>query len=170
MAKQQKIVIEIPTDFDEEERSAIGKEIITFIQDRTASGLDKNNRRFPSYSKSYIESFEFKVAGKDKGEINLALSHDMMNALDVISTSRGKIVIGYEAGSDINDRVEGNRLGSYGGNPNPKKARDFLGINKKDLSDILDNYEPAAGSRSRQINMIGDAAEQGRPFIGTDEE
>jgi len=62
----------------------------------------------------------------------------MLAALQLLDNGRGEIVIGYEAGTEENDRAEGNILGSYGGSPNASKARDFLGIESKKLRELID--------------------------------
>ena len=69
----------------------------------------------------------------------------MLNALEVLETSEGSITIGYNARDKFNnDKAEGNILGSYGGDPNPAKARDFLGITEGELGTILNKY-PLSG-------------------------
>ena len=53
--KHQKISIELSEKYSEAEKTAIAQDIIDFIIDRTQEkNLDKNNKRFPGYSKSYI--------------------------------------------------------------------------------------------------------------------
>lgn len=137
MSKQQKISLPIPPKTTKDEKIAIADAVIEFIRERTESGKDKNGKKFPAYSKEYVKSLDFKIAGKSKGNVNLTLSGDMLAALKLLSVKEDKIIIGYEAGSDENDRAEGNILGSYGGDPKQSKARDFLGINPKVYTDIV---------------------------------
>jgi hypothetical protein len=129
---QVKTVIKIPKEFKPAERLVIADEIIDFIRDRTASGLDKNNNKFKKYSKQYA-----KKKGVDIDDVDLILEGDMLDKLKPLKTSSGEIVIGYEKGDEVNGKAEGNILGSYGKEPNKKKARDFLGISREDLADIL---------------------------------
>ncbi len=138
--KWQKIDVEIPDTLGPSEREQVASDIIEFIRKRTESGLDKNNRDFPEYSKAYIQSLEFKIAGKSASKIDLRLSGDMMAALQLLDHRDGKITIGFQDGSTENDRADGNITGSYGGSPNKKKARDFLGIADDDLASILGQY------------------------------
>jgi hypothetical protein len=152
MSKQQKVEITIPKIYNPEERQAIAIDVIEFIRKRTEDGLDKDGKKFPKYSTQYKKSLDFKIAGKSNS-VNLRLTGDMMDLLDVLSTQPGKIKIGYEKGDDINGRVEGNRLGSYGGKPDSSRARDFLGISKKDLGRILDNY-PTRDKEERMERVI----------------
>ncbi len=129
--------IEIPDDIVGENRELLAQEVLQFIRDRTDTGKDKNNVKFPKYSRSYINSLDFRNAGKKAGNVNIKLSGDTMAAMDVISHKKGSILIGYENGTRENNVAEGNITGSYGRNPNPGKARDFLGISKGDLSNII---------------------------------
>lgn len=131
--------IELPPELSPQQREQVGKDIIDFIIDRTKKGRNKLNRAFPGYSKSYIKSLDFKIAGKSPGRVNLTLSGDMLAALKVLSHKKGSVLIGFDNGTEENARAEGNILGTYGGSPTGKK-RDFLGITKKDLDVILSVY------------------------------
>ena len=146
---QQKVTIELPPEFKSftpVQRLAVGREILEFIRKRTAKGLDKDNEKFPKYSKQYTRSLDFENAGKSPSKINLELSGDMMAALKVLKVDSGnKITIGLESGDENNGKLEGNRLGTYGTDtPNPKKARDPLGIDTDDLRKILSQFDLSA--------------------------
>jgi hypothetical protein len=144
---QQKFTAKISGKYSEEERVAIGIEMIDAIIDRTKSGKDKNNRDFKGaagkYSTGYKNSFDFKLGGKSKsGPVNLTLSGEMLDALTVLGTSKGEITIGIPADDDFNNKkAEGNITGSYG---RPKgdssKARDFMGMSKAQLKEITTKY------------------------------
>lgn len=156
MAKWVRTRIDLPDGLRPSEREAILTDVVQFIRDRTAKGLDKDGKPFKKYTQGYIQSLDFKNAGKSKGRVNLKLSGDMMAALDVISHGPGSGLIGFAAGTPENDRAEGNILGSYGRDPDPSKARDFLGISDKDLQRIIQKKKipirvemTAQGSRVR---------------------
>jgi hypothetical protein len=134
---QQKVDIEIPEKLPPSAREELGDLIIEHIVDRTQRGKDKNGKDFPSYSESYVKSLDFKIAGKSKNKVNLELSGDMLAAIQLLSSKKGKLTIGFERGADENGRAEGNILGSYGGTPNKSKARDFLGIEKEKLKELV---------------------------------
>lgn len=145
---QQKFTVSIPKGYSSDERRSIGLDIVDRIIERTKSGKDKNNEDFSGaaakYSDSYKKSFDFKLAGKGSN-VNLTLSGEMLNALEVLETSDGEITIGYRANDKFNnDKAEGNILGSYGRDPNPSKARDFLGITGGEVETILKKY-PISG-------------------------
>jgi len=140
-AKWQRKKINIPDDFGPADRELIAADIIEHIRLRTESGRNKKNRPFPKYSKEYIESLDFKIAGKKPGKVDLTLTGDMLIALDLISHKKGELLIGYENGTIENAKADGNIRGTYGNpSPIPGKARDFLGITKKKLGEIVRSY------------------------------
>lgn len=129
--------ISIPDHLKPSQRQMLAEEIIDYIVERSAAGKDKDGKRFKNYSKNYAD-----MKGVDQDEVDLVLSGDMMEELQVLVHKRGEIIIGYEKGADINAKVEGNITGSYGQpEPNKKKARNFLGISKADLARILEDEE-----------------------------
>jgi hypothetical protein len=83
-----------------------------------------------------MKSLDFANAGKS-GKVDLQLSGDMLAAMRLLRESKGEIVIGFDRGSPENAKAEGNILGSYGGEPNRKRARDFLGIQPAKLRELI---------------------------------
>ncbi len=145
---QQKFTISIPKGYDSDERRSIGLDIIERIIDRTKAGKDKENKDFSGaagkYSDEYKKSFEYKLAGKGS-TVNLSLSGEMLNAMEILDNTDGELTIGYRDGDKFNNaKAEGNILGSYGRDPNPSKARDFLGITDGEVENILKKY-PVSG-------------------------
>jgi hypothetical protein len=138
--KQWKFPVEISDKYTPDERKAIAIEIIDFIVDRTQKrNLDKNNRPFKGYSKSYMKSLDFKIAGKN-GNVDLTLSGDMMSSIEMLNEKKGKLIIGFSKGLQ-NDKAEGNILGTYGNKRPVAPARDFLGITTRDLKkEILSKF------------------------------
>lgn len=138
MADWQKIDIKIPDDLKPAQRDELGDLIIEHIFDRTNRGLDKKGNPFPSYSKSYKNSLDFRNAGKS-GKVNLQLSGDMLASLELLRQKSGELRIGFERGSDANDIADGNIKGTYGRQkPIKGKKRDFLGIESKKLRELID--------------------------------
>jgi len=125
------------------QRKDLGNKVIERIVDRTREEqLDKNNKpwKTPTYSEAYAKSEDFKIAGKQKGTVNLTLTGDMLDDLKVIEHGVGYIDIGYKTSYSGAGKVEGNVIGSYGKpNPRPKLARDFLGIKKDELGFLLED-------------------------------
>ena len=146
---QQKVDIDISKfDLTSDEREKLEEEILEHIRDRTEGGQGVRRRgrgfslySFPGYSKAYTKSLDFRIAGKSSGNVDLTLSGDMLAAMDVLSSNKNKIRVGFDAGSEENDRAEGNQLGSYGGRPKARRARRFLGLTKSELEQLVDRVK-----------------------------
>lgn len=86
------------------------------------------------YSKEYVNSLEFKAAGKKRNDINMTLKGDMLASVDVLSTTGNKIKIG------IDDELQ--ILKAYNhitGDTVP--SRPWFGVSKKDLDEIGQEFE-----------------------------
>jgi hypothetical protein len=156
MAEQQKFTIKVSKKMSESVKEALGQEVIDFIIDRTVNKrMDKTNTPFKgSYSDSYASSFEFKLAGKSKDKINLSLSSEMLNAIEVLDTSiDGEITIGIPASDTFNNqKAEGNIKGTYGQKkPIKGKARDFMGIKSNDLNSLKSLF-PISTKEEREVS------------------
>lgn len=135
----QRISIEIPRELKPDKRLELADLVIEHIVKRTESGVDKNGKKFPGYSKEYVDSLDFKIAGKSKNRVDLKLSGDMLAAIKLINHAPGKITVGFDNGTEENAKAEGNILGTYGRpSPIPGKKRDFLGIEKTKLRELLE--------------------------------
>ncbi len=137
--------IELPEKLKPNQRQAIAQEVIDFIVERTQKGQDVKGDKWSgsrgTYSPEYIKSLDFKIAGKSKKKVDLTLSSEMLNDLEIIKHAKGKIVIGYGRGNASRGKAEGNILGTYGQpDPIPGKSRPFLGITGKKLAEIVDPY------------------------------
>lgn len=126
--------IPIPSDLSASERDELADKVVEFIRQRTERGIGVKRRgdgwvnvTFPPYSEEYIESAAFKAAGKSRNKVNLKLSGDMLAEFDVLSVSKGSILIGYQNGTENNDKAEGNA----------DRGRDHLGISKTDLNMLI---------------------------------
>lgn len=141
-AKWRRVRLKIPDDYTPKEREDLAFEVLEFIRNRTDKGKDKKNRNFKKYSEDYKNSLDFSIAGKSKGKVDLKLSGDMLDAMDLLSHKKGSILVGFENGSENNAKADGNITGSYGQpSGNSKHARDFLGITKKDLKKVIKDFE-----------------------------
>ncbi|HXF29111.1 MAG TPA: hypothetical protein VN457_04615, partial [Chlamydiales bacterium] len=60
-------------------------------------------------------------------------------ALKLLSQKKGELRIGFDNDTLENSKAEGNILGSYGRDPNPSKARDFLGLQPAKLRELIDH-------------------------------
>lgn len=145
MAAQQKVTIEIPAKYASDARS-IADDMLTMIQDRSelGVGVKKRGKGFSTYDfPDYTPQYE-KVKGQKR--VDLRLSDEMLyEGMQVLSVKGNKITLGFKAGTKVNAKAEGNQIGSYGRDPNPKKARRFLGITADELDAILAGYGPTEG-------------------------
>jgi hypothetical protein len=139
MASKVQTKIKIPSQYSNRTATAIANDLIDLILARTEKGEGSNGKKFPKYSSAYKKSFEFQAAGKGNN-VDLRLSGEMLNELSIVSVAAGEIVIGYNEDSSVAGRVEGNVLGSYGGDPDSKKARNFLELSEKEIQGVLNNY------------------------------
>jgi len=137
----QHVVINIPDGYTREERMAIGQDMVDRVRERTQnSNVDKNGKALAAYSKEYVESLDFKNAGKSKGDVNFTQSGDTLGALDVLSTDPGRIVIGWEKGSESNAIADGNIRGTFGHANTVGPRRDILGLTEQEVNRILAAY------------------------------
>lgn len=165
MANQQKFTIKVSKKYEEAERLAIGLDVIDQIVKRTQSGKDKKGKDFKqhkdkgAYSESYRKSLDFKLAGKSNNKVNLTLSGEMLGALEVLETKEGEIVIGIPENDSFNNaKAEGHITGNYGGKQTAYK-RDFLGVSRKELSEItgeypINNNENRRKTRERALELL----------------
>ena len=136
--------IELPEGYTGSTAREIGEELINFVIDRSKDGKGKDGKSFPKYSKTYIDSIEFQLAGKSADEIDLTLSSELLDSMTVLEATGKKIKIGFEEGDSRNNGVaEGNIIGSYGqSSGNSRKARNFLDLSSNEVSRILDKFAP----------------------------
>jgi len=140
-AKWQRIRIDIDPRIKPADRVALADDIIEHIYERTTvQNLDRRNRQFARYSKSYIKSAEFKGAGKSPGDVDLQLTGDMLAALDLLSHKSGSLLIGFEPGTEENAKADGNIRGTYGKTEGTGPRRDFLGLTRAKLRELQREY------------------------------
>lgn len=163
--------------YTEEERRAIAQDIVDYIRDRTKDGKGPGNKPWSGkageYSDEYKKSLEFKIAGKD-GTVDLSLSGDMLDSIEVLSTS-SKIRVGFQNGTDENARADGNIRGTYGQDrPIPGKARPFLNLTNSELENILNKYPldngEARAFRTTIRNAVTEFQGQALDIFGDDDE
>lgn len=132
-----KTEILLPKDYDAEDAQTVAEEILNFIVERTKKGYGSDGEKFPGYSPSYKASDAFKLGGKSS-TVDLTLSGEMLDSLEVLEAKRGKIVFGFAKDSDMNGRADGNCRGSYGtSKDDPSKARNFMELSGKELAKII---------------------------------
>lgn len=135
--------IKVRKDLNKIQRQAVAQAVIDHIVERSQSGIDKRGKPFPGYSTEYVQSLDFRIAGKSAGDVDLTLSGEMLNSLKLLRDKKGEITIGFDKGDkDLNGKAEGNIKGTYGNkSPVRGRKRDFLGIQRKVLKNIQDQYD-----------------------------
>jgi len=139
--KETQLTLSVPDDFSSEERAAVAERVMDFIRDRSKMGYNVHGRDWAGKAGEYTEEYAKRKGTSPGGPVDLALSHDMLDAMRYFPSlsGPGEITVGYRKGSRIERQAEGNILGTYGQkNPIPGKARPFLDILKKDLQSIID--------------------------------
>jgi hypothetical protein len=147
MAEQQKVTIAIPDDLKPDERIEFAEGVIEHIRERTKQGTGVRKRGrgyqlydFPEYSDEYLKALD--RVGARKSNVDLYLSGEMLESIELLRHKRGEITIGFARGSDLNGKAEGNQTGSYGkSRPDPKRARRFLGLTRDEVDLLMEYYE-----------------------------
>lgn len=140
--------------YNKRERESIAQDVIDFMITRTLDGKKSGGGKFAPYSKEYKDSDDFQLSGKSKSKVNLKLSFDMLSSMELVSTSKGKIKVGYKKDNPEEQKAEGNVRGTYGQkSPIQGKARDFLLLNNKEERSILKNY-PLRGRDGEKAEIL----------------
>ena len=144
--------IKIPTTIKPSERVKMAEMIINVIINRSVAGIDKNNKKFPKYSKEYAEK-----KGVGVNDVDLILSGEMLESIQLLSHKSGEITIGFDkSDQELNGKAEGNILGSYGGEPSRKKARDFLGIPQDEVDILAESSNDLADLSPEEIRLLAE--------------
>jgi phage gpG-like protein len=112
-------------------KEAIGQAIIEKIIKRTTENVGIDGNKFEKYDDKYAESLAFKAAGKRKGNVNLKLTGDMLDLMDIIDVSKNTITIGWDDELQ-NNKAHGHNTGAKGRIP----VRPFFGLNAKEQKEI----------------------------------
>lgn len=142
---QLKIRLLVPRDFNDDERNLVARLVIEFIQDRTDKGKDIKNNKFPKYSVGYSKSLDFKLAGKRINKVDLQQTGDTIHSIELLTDGIGFITIGYDPGSEENDKAKWLQASDNG------ISRKFLGIQDSDLQKII---QKVLGFRTRPDDLI----------------
>lgn len=150
-------VMFIDPKYSFEDRKRIGNAAIKYIVNRTKSGRGVGNKLFGQYSKSYTETDEFEIAGKKPGKVNLTLTGDMLDSIEILDASlAGRIIIGFSSDDEKNKAQW-----------MFEKGYDFLGLTVTEKNLILSEFKTPIGE-SRIVESISPSFTQGllRRLIG----
>jgi hypothetical protein len=129
-----------PMPESENLKKRLGQAVLDKIKDRTLAQKDVNNKKFKKYSTQYKESLDFKAFGKSPNNVNLTLTGDMLDFMDLLEIDGDRLVFGWDD-EDEAAKAHGNIKGSYGGDPNPKKARDFFGLTPGQIKELKAEFK-----------------------------
>jgi hypothetical protein len=127
------------TGINETQRVAIGNEIVNIIQNRTASGKDKDGNAFTPYNTSYTKSSHFKSSGKGS-KVDLVFSDRMMNSLVYLPdlSSGSRITVGFRNGSEENNRAQYNIEGHGRKGDSTQPKRNPMGLTTSETNTVVD--------------------------------
>lgn len=116
-------------------KEQVGQAIIDSMVDRVLKEEKSvNGRGMKSYDPDYIASDEFKAYGKSASHVNMKLTGNMMNMLDIKEIDGDTVVIGWKD-QENNAKAHGHMTGA---NNLPK--REFFGANQKALDLIKADF------------------------------
>lgn len=130
----QTFTIEVDDKYSASDREAIAEDVIDEIVDNTLAQKDRYGKKMASLSKNYAK-FKRKVVGNAKA--NIKFTGETLGAMQFIKSKsgKGKITVGYKAGTNANAKSKGQITGEATG-----KVRDFLGLPDKQVNSILNKY------------------------------
>jgi hypothetical protein len=132
----------------------IGKDIAEFIRKRADAnkGIGGKALRSP-YSKSYAESTEFKAHGKSPQNVNMRLTGEMLEAINVLDIHGNTLVVGIEG--EQAPKAHGHMTGRNGEVPAMK--REFFGLTRSELkNEILSKYKSEIADTPSAKTRVGD--------------
>ena len=130
--------------YDIDDRREIAKAIISFIKERTSEGKGIGGKPFGSYSKNYVKQRDFEIAGKEAGTVNLTLTGDMLDSIQMLDiTIAGRIVVGILEGS------EADKAGWMA-----EKGYNFLGVSDDELELILSDFEEPSANLNEILRIF----------------
>ena len=150
--KIQRVRFDLPEGLVKADRQAFGEALaekirlnaesgkgVPFEDKGTHEGIVSSYKAFKNYSKGYIKSLDFKNAGKSAGSVDLTLSGDLLQSLDVVKITSTKVELGFPSNQD--GKADGNIRGTYGrSRADAGKARNFLGLTESDYNKIVKKF------------------------------
>jgi hypothetical protein len=126
---------------DDSLKQTIAQEVIDRIVDQAKAGENRKGRNFKNstYSDSYADSLRFQAFGKSQNDVDLTLTGQMLDALDVRKVTKNTVEIGWTPASTQGKKAHGHITGQAGQNPQMK--RDFFGLPKKQLNAIKKEFK-----------------------------
>ncbi len=145
-------------DFSDERalKEMIGQALVDKIVARTESGTAYGGRKLKSpYSKSYVDSLQFKAAGKKKTKVNMELTGDMLASVNIKSGDKSKIklTVAEDQCPKAFNHITGDTV----------PRRNWFGVTQGEVKDILRQFMPeieAAAKEPGALDQAGDNPER----------
>ena len=135
---------------DAETRAAFGQAVIDYIKERASKGVGYGGTPFKAskYSDEYASSLEFQAHGKDKNDVNMELTGDMLGFMDIVKQTTQTVRIGWA------DEKENLKAFNHNtGDTVPK--RNFFGLSKKELKEVAAPFMEKLPERVRESRANG---------------
>ena len=118
-------------------KKMLASEVVEYIRNRTQKGRGKNGNPW-----ARADARKYSKGNNKVPPVDLTLTGNMLDAVKLLRTRSDQISIGISINDKDNwNKAKGNILGSYGGKPNPKKARKFMEFGRRDLRLVLDKVQ-----------------------------
>lgn len=122
---------------DESLANDIGDAVVEFIEKRSNDGKGIGGKKLKSpYSKAYTKTTEFEVAGKSPTDINMRLTGEMIDSIDVLDFDGQVLTVGIEG--DQAPKAHGHMTGKNGEVPAMK--REFFGLTETEFKTITEKF------------------------------
>lgn len=127
---------------DPELLRAIEQDVIDYIKQRSEDHKGIGGKPWKNkYSQDYVDSQSFEAAGKSQGDVNLRLSGDMLESIDVVDENGSKFKIAIDNADQL-PKAYGHMTG-FEGHPTIKNGpkRQFFGVTDDEMRSILKKYK-----------------------------
>lgn len=129
-------------------KAAFGKKVISKIQERSLSGIDKNGNPFPGYSEAYMKSLVFKIYQKS-AQVNMKLTGEMLASMKVAEGDQRTFVLIEFIDDHNKNKAHGHITGRLG----KSVVRDFFGLPREEEIKLLKETVKAYQS-DNLINLL----------------
>lgn len=141
-------------EVDQALAEVVGTEIRDQIVAFAENGRNAKGKSFKKYDEDYIESEEFRAAGKSENDVNMTLYGDMLSQLEIIRNEQGVITLGWEDSTQKKKAYA--HMTGFKGHPTIKNGpkREFLVVSQKLLGDVKDRFIDEVGGDREGVSTL----------------
>jgi hypothetical protein len=132
-----------PIAKDQAVRETLFQVLFDQMIDRLSTGRGVDNKIMPKYSDAYKNSLAYKAFGKD-GTVNLELTGDMINSVNIQKQNSSKMTIGFTG--DVENAKAFAHMTGFEGHPTldgKVKRRNFFGWTDKEIEAAAEELRPS---------------------------